>query len=176
MRLLLSNLALSIQQNDRETAMNLISGYAEQVESATLHRYCENDTVNYILTNFESKCHAAGVAFQTDLGFEVLTVDEVMFASILSNALDNALNAQSILPESSRKIKLLLKDSDGKFLLSVRNPFSGTIAIDQVTGAPLSTRDGHGYGVQSILYLTEKLGGKCQFSIEDHIFILRVIL
>lgn len=176
MRLLLSNLALSIQQNDQETALNLISGYAAQVESASLRRYCSDDTVNYILTNFENKCRTAGVNFQTDLGFGALPVDEVMFASVLSNALDNALNAQADLPESDRQVKLLLKDSGGKLLLSVRNPFRGSRTLDPVTGAPVSDRDGHGYGTQSILYLTEKLGGKCQFTIEDHIFTLRIIL
>ena len=176
MRLLLSNLALSIQKNDREAALNMISGYTAQVDAAALHRYCNNNTINYILANFESRCQAAGVTLQTDLEFDSLAVDEVMFASVLSNALDNALNAQAALPEGQRQIKLLLKDSDGKLLLSVRNPFQGTIALDQATGMPLATREGHGYGTQSILYLTEKLGGKCLFSIQDQVFILRIIL
>ena len=176
MRLLLSNLALSIQQNDPETALNLISGYVDQVESTNLHRYCKNDTVNYILTNFESKCRAAGVAFHTDLSLGELPVDEVMFASVLSNALDNALNAQANLPQSDRQIKLLLKDSAGKLLLSVRNPFHGSIVQDPITGAPLSSRDGHGYGTQSIRYMTERLSGKCQFTIQNNLFVLRVVI
>lgn len=177
MRLLLSNLALSIEQNDKENALNLISGYVAQIESASLHRYCQNDTINYILSNYESKCRSAGIAFQADIELDSLSVDEIMFSSILSNALDNAVNAQMELPEQDRLIRLLLKNSDGKLLLSIKNPFHCAPDFwDYVNQIPISRKEGHGYGTQSILYLTEKLGGKCQFSVENNTFVLRVIL
>ena len=176
MRLLLSNLAVSIEQNDKKTALSLISGYVSEIESASMRRYCQNDTVNYILANFDSKCRKAGIDFRIDLDIEDLSVDEVMFSSILSNALDNALNAQLDMPRKERQIKLLLKNSNGKLLLSVKNPFHGTISLDPATQLPTSTKKDHGYGTQSILYLTQKLGGKCQFSTQQNLFILRVIL
>lgn len=176
MRLLLSNLALCIEQNDKENALNLISGYTSQVEAASVHRYCQNDTVNYVLTNFESKCRKAGVTFSADLAVKELGVDDILFSSILSNGLDNALNAQADIPEGERQIKLLLKDSDGKLLLSVKNPFRGPSPLDEENRIPVSGKAGHGYGTQSILYLTEKLGGKCQFAVQNNVFILRVVL
>lgn len=176
MRLLLSTLALSIEQDDKENALNLISGYVEQVEAAALHRYCRNDTLNYVLTDFESKCKKAEVAFHVKLELEVLPVDEIKFCSILSNALDNALNAQAELPREKRQIHLMLKHSGGKLLLSVKNPFRGESPLKGVGKIPVSTRKGHGYGTQSILYMTEQLGGKCQFSVQDQTFILRVVL
>lgn len=176
MRLLLSNLAMSIEQDDKESALNLISGYSAEIKKAEVHRYCANDTVNYILANYESKCQQAGVLFQTNIALEKLSVDEVMLSSIISNALDNALNAQMELPESERQIKLMLKNSDRKLLFSVKNPFAGTVTLDPATQLPVSAREGHGYGTQSILYLAEKLGGRCQFTVQDNIFILRVVL
>ena len=45
-----------------------------------------------------------------------------------------------------------------------------------VDGLPLSTRKGHGYGTRSIRYMTERLGGHCQFSAQEGLFILRVVL
>lgn len=176
LRLMLSNLALSIEQNDLENARNLISGYVAQVDSVSLHRYCQNDTLNYILSNYESKCSSAGISFQADIALDTFCVDEILFSSILSNALDNAVNAQMKLPEESRQIKLMLKNSNGKILLSVKNPFHTAPQWDYVNQMPITTQAGHGYGTQSILYLTEKLGGKCQFSLQDNTFSLRVIL
>lgn len=174
MRLLLSNLALSIEQNDKENSLKMISGFVKQVEASSLQRYCENDTVNYILTNFENKCRESGVEFKATIEIEKLAVDEILFSSIISNALDNALNSQAKLPEEERYIKLMLKNSDGKLLFSVKNPISEKpIFID---GLPVSNRKGHGYGTQSIRYMTERLGGKCQFIIQDNTFILRVVL
>ena len=68
----------------------------------------------------------------------------------------------------------MLKDSGGKLLLSVKNTFNGTPVF--IDGLPTTNKKGHGYGTQSIRYMTEKLGGKCQFSTQDNIFILRVVL
>lgn len=176
LRLMLNNLALSIEQNDLENARNLISGYVAQVDAVAVHRYCKNDTLNYILSNYENKCRQAGISFQADVAMDAIYVDEIPFSSILSNALDNAVNAQMELPEEARQIKLMLKNSGGKLLLSVKNPFHTTPQWDYVNQMPIATKTGHGYGTQSILYLTEKLGGKCQFSLQDHTFNLRIIL
>lgn len=174
MRLFLSNLALSIEQNDKENSLKMISGFVKQVEASSLQRYCENDTVNYILTNFENKCLESDVEFKATIEIEKLAVDEILFSSIISNALDNALNSQAKLPEEERYIKLMLKNSDGKLLFSVKNPFSEKPVF--IDGLPVSNRKGHGYGTQSIRYMTERLGGKCQFILQDNTFVLRVVL
>ncbi len=174
MRLLLANLALTIKQGDKETSLKMISGFTKEVEANSLYRYCENDTVNYIIANFENKCRQSAVHFDVTVDIEKLSVDEVLFSSIISNALDNALNAQTLLPEEERQIKLMLKDSDGKLLLSVKNPFKVKPVF--VDGIPISDKKGHGYGTQSIRYLTEKLGGKCQFTLQNNTFILRIVL
>lgn len=174
MRLMLSSLSLCIEQEDKEQALKIISGFTSQVEAATLHRYCQNDTVNYILTNFEEKCKEQSIDFCATVEIETLTVDENLFASILSNALDNAVNAQAALPASQRCVKLMIKDSDGKLLLSVKNPFKDPPVF--VDGIPISNQPGHGYGTHSISYMTERLGGKSQFSVQNNQFVLRVVL
>lgn len=174
MRLMLSNLSLCIEQNDTQQALKIISGFAKQVEATSLHRYCKNDTINYILMNFENQCKEASVDFQASVQLDTLHVDEILFSSIISNALDNALNAQTELPVSARQIKLMLKDADGKLLLSVKNPVKTAPVF--VDGLPSTNKAGHGYGTQSIRYMTEKLGGKYQFTSEEDLFILRIVI
>lgn len=174
MRLMLSNLALCIEQNDKEQALKTISGFVKQVEAASLHRYCKNDTINYILTDIETKCKQQEVDFCASVEIEDLPVDEILFSSIISNALDNALNAQTQLPAEERRIKLMLKDSDDKLLLSVKNTFKDVPVF--VDGLPTTNKSGHGYGTQSIRYMTEKLGGKCQFAMQSNMFVLRVVI
>ena len=136
--------------------------------------YCANAIVNYILTDFANKCKEKQVAFTCVAGVEELAVDEILFSSILSNALDNALNAQEEMAEDRRRVELMLKLVNGKLLLSVKNP-TATVPVF-VDGLPLSARKGHGYGTRSIRYMTERLGGHCQFSVQDGLFILRVVL
>ena len=152
----------------------MISGFTSQVEAASLHRYCENDIINYILTNFENKCQESEITFQAAVEIQEFSVDEVLFSSIVSNALENALNAQTDLPSAERQIKLMLKNSDGKLLLSVKNPFKEKPVF--IDGLPISGRKGHGYGTQSIRYMTERLGGNCQFTIQNDLFVVRVVI
>lgn len=43
-------------------------------------------------------------------------------------------------------------------------------------GVPVTNRKGHGFGTQSICYITEKLEGKYQFFVQDNTFTVRIVL
>ncbi|MBO5198685.1 MAG: GHKL domain-containing protein [Lachnospiraceae bacterium] len=174
MRLFLSSLAICIDDGDARKAKEMISTFSSHVEGTALKRFCENSTVNYILSDFASRCGKLHVEFIPTVEIAELVSDEIMFASILSNALDNALNAQKDLPEDIRYIKLMLKTFDDKLLLSVKNPFKKKPVF--VDGLPISGQKGHGYGTQSIRYMTERLGGNCQFTVQDKTFLTQVII
>ena len=174
LKLLLNSLSTSIEQSDKETARKLISGFSQQAEASSVIHYCGNDTLNYVLSDYAARCREKGIPFKPMIELTEFDVDEILFSSILANALDNALNAQEGLHPHRRSIRLLLKNSSGKILLCVKNTFKEPpLFRDRI---PASFREGHGYGVQSILYITEKLGGNCQFTIEDDWFVLRLVV
>lgn len=174
LNLLLNSLSACIELSDKETARKLISGFSELAETSSVIRYCSNDTLNYVLSDYAARCREKGILFQPKIELTEFGVDEILFSSILANALDNALNAQEGLPPHHRSIRLLLKNGSGKILLCVKNTFKEPPLFRD--GIPASFREGHGYGVQSILYITEKLGGNGQFTIEDDWFVLRVVV
>lgn len=174
MRLLLNQLGLYLAENEVDKARKTIDSYVRRVDSTVIHSYCKNTAVNYILSDCASRCHENGIRFSPTVELDELTMDEIMFSSILSNALDNAINAQLSLHSENRSIRVMLKTSDGRLLLSVRNPFQGRLTF--VDGLPQSGRKGHGYGTRSIRYLTEKLGGNCRFMAEYGEFLLQVVI
>lgn len=174
MRLFLSSLAIPLKNGDTAKAEEMIASYISLIDGTRLEQFCGNDIINYVLSDFAAKCQAEQVDFNHVVQMEALLLDEMLFASILSNALDNAINAQKKLPESERCIKLMLKTADEKLLLSVKNPFM--TMPNFVDGLPISNRKGHGYGTQSIRHMTERLGGNCHFSVQDGQFVLRVIV
>ena len=61
-----------------------------------------------------------------------------------------------------------------KLLISVKNTFAEMPQI--VAGMPLSQKAGHGFGTQSIRYITEKMNGNCQFTVKEDWFIVRVVV
>ena len=174
MRLLLSTIAISIENGETDKAQELIASQIARIDGTRLERFCDVEILNYVLSDYAEKCRKNSIAFAFDIQLERMDVDEVLFCSILSNALDNAYNAQLRLPPENRKIRLMLKYSGEKLLLSVKNPVGQPVVF--ADGLPVSVKKGHGYGTQSIRYMTERLGGNCQFSVKDDVFILRVVL
>lgn len=174
MRLLLSSIDISIENGDTEKARELICAYTDNINRTKVERFCANDSVNYVLSDYAGRCKVEGIPFTHIIEMDALKVDEILFCSILSNALDNALNAQKSLPAEKRSIRVMIKISNGKLLLSVKNPVGTNVVF--ADGLPVTGKRGHGYGTQSIRYMTEKLGGNCQFSIQNDTFILRVVL
>ena len=73
-----------------------------------------------------------------------------------------------------RHITLHLRMDDGKLLISLKNTFAEKPLFTD--GIPISSKKDHGFGTQSIRYVTEKLNGNCQFSVKDDWFILRIVL
>ena len=174
MRLHLNNIASCLNNGDIETAENIINSLIQSVSSTVVKRYCDNNVVNYILNDFAVKCQEESIDFQMNIALGKLDVNEIMFSSILANALDNAFNAQKELDKNKRRISLILKNSKQKLLLSVRNPFLTRPVFKH--GIPVSFAKDHGYGTQSICYMTEKLNGKYQFIVKDDQFMVRVII
>ena len=174
LRLFLSTLAVCVETDDKDTARHIINSYTEQVERSKAKRFCANDTINYVISDFFAKCEAHEISFNNSVGIDKISVDEILFSSILQNALDNALNAVLELPPEQRTIHLVIRMINGKLLLSVKNSMGKKAVFSD--GHPISTKKGHGYGTQSMRYLTEKLGGNCQFTTNDEYFITRVII
>lgn len=172
--LFLNSLSSCIEQSDNETARKLICSFSEQAKASSVTCYCGNDTLNYVLSDYAAQCREKGVRFQPVIELAELAMDEILFSSILANALDNALNAQGELAPDKRIIRLMLKSSGGKTLLCVKNSYhTPPLFRDDL---PVASRNGHGCGVQSIRYITEKLGGNCQFALEEGWFVLRVVV
>lgn len=175
MRLVLNNVAQCLNAGDVSSAQKLLERHMEGIEGTVVHRYCDSDIINYILSDFRERCERAEVQFSAKVSLaEDAGFDELLLASLLSNALDNALNAQYELVGESRNIKVVLKTADERLLLSVSNPYA--VEPQFVDGMPVARRRGHGYGTQSIRYLTERMGGNCQFAIEGDQFVLRVVI
>ncbi|MBE6091497.1 MAG: sensor histidine kinase [Clostridium beijerinckii] len=104
----------------------------------------------------------------------IISCNDMDFSFILSNGLENAYNSASANKHSSTISVKIATDQMNHILLSIKNPFKNQpIFIDDL---PITYTTGHGIGTQSIKYLAEKMGGKCQFTTKDNLFILRVII
>ena len=164
-----------IDSGEYDKAKEYISGIISYVDRTATHKFCKNEIVNMILSSYENVMEENRIDFKTSICIpERLPVSDVDLTSILSNALENAIHAVLPLEVEKRHITLHLRMDDGKLLISLKNTFAEKPVLTD--GIPHSSKEGHGYGTQSIRYVTEKLKGNCQFSVKDDWFILRIVL
>ena len=175
MRHFLTNISAYIDNGEYEKAKEYISEIIKASDKTAMHKYCENPTVNMILSSYESTVKNNGIDFRYTLAIpKELPVSDIDLTSILSNAVENACHAVLPLEKEQRYMSLDMRMRDGKLLICLKNAFAEKPEI--IDGVPRSREPGHGFGTQSILYVTEKLHGNCQFAVEEDLFIIRIIL
>lgn len=175
MRHFLATISAYIDSGECDKAKEYISRIASYVDKTAMHKFCKNEIVNMILSSYENMIEENQIDFQRSVQIpEHLPVSDVDLTSILSNALENAIHAVLPLEVEKRHITLNLRMNNDKLLISIKNTFAEKPII--VDGMPYSRKAGHGFGTQSIRYVSEKLKGNCQFTVNDDWFVLRVVL
>lgn len=146
------------------------------MDAITPVRYCENETVNLILSAFASKAKQSGITLAVDAKLpDSLALSETELCSLLSNAMENAIKAsENIADSNERKIKLRLYAKNNKLCIDIRNRYHTEPVFLQ--GFPVSTEKGHGFGTKSMARIVEKHGGIYQFSVRDGWFIFQAAI
>lgn len=139
--------------------------------------FCENSAVDGVAGHYclRYKENAIPFSIGIDLPYE-LPISEMDMCLVLSNLLENALEASLRTNEARRYIKIeAYTHSNNVVLLTVENAFDGT-AIKKNGIFQSSKRRSDGVGIQSIRRIAENNGGYCRFTAENDVFCANVIL
>ncbi len=171
-------LSSCIENEQKENALQYISAICNKIDSRKVNQYCENEEANLILSAFVGRAEKEGIGMKIN-GFlpAFIVVSDVDLCVLLSNALENALNACMELTASgtSCMIEIEFFERDGKLFIQVANPCDEK-KVRFIKGIPVSEKPGHGIGVQSICTIVEQYGGLISFSLDKGMFVLRVSL
>ena len=143
------------------------------MDAITPIRFCENETINLILSAFAAKAKQSEIMLTIDAKLPAaLTFSDTELCSLLSNALENAIHAcENIADSNKRYIKLRMYSKNSKLCIDIRNSYQIEPVFHQ--GFPVSREQGHGFGTKSMIHIVEKHGGICQFSVKDGLFIFQ---
>ncbi|MEA5012331.1 MAG: ATP-binding protein [Angelakisella sp.] len=143
------------------------------MDAITPLRFCENETVNLILSAFATKAKQAEIMLTVDAKLpDLLPFSNTELCSLLSNALENAIHACEQIPDSNKRIiRLRMYSKNNKLCIDIRNSYQAEPIFQQ--GLPVSKKQGHGFGTKSIAHIVEKHGGVFQFSVKDGLFIFQ---
>ena len=170
-------LAGCIENGRTEQAQAYIREVCAEIESQKVRVFCENETVNLILSAFAGRAEESGVPLRVRAEVpHFIPVAETDLCVLLSNALENALHACQRLRQTGEPcdIELVVYEKSGKFFLQVTNTCPPGVTFEK--GLPVTHEPGHGIGVRSICSIAERYNGMYSFSEKDGRFVLRVSL
>ena len=131
-------------------------------------RYCENTTVNTVLTVYERRAVENGINVNISAlvssDIAVLPQDLVI---VIANLFENAIHAVSMPKSKLRNIDITVKESAQRLLVKIENPCEEKMTFDTTN---------HGIGLNSIISTVNKYDGMYDFAAEDGIFSAKVIL
>ncbi len=136
-----------------------------------------NTALDVILSEMCERADASGVTFTcvADGGALAFMSDADIY-SLVGNAVENALEYVARLDARDKRfVRLSLRRSGAFVSLVVENYFEGDLRLRG--GLPETTKRGelHGYGMKSMLMITEKYGGTMSVAAEDGTFAVSVL-
>ena len=164
-----------VAQGDKDTALNFLDAAQKRLDVQKEIRWCRPPVLDAVFSSYIDQAQNQGISVETRISLpDTLPVDEGELAIVVANALENAIHANLTLPQEQRQIHCKMVGTPS-VMLEISNPCTGNISFDD-SGLPMSKREGHGLGVQSISAFCRKNGAVCQFDLTDGWFRLRLVL
>lgn len=181
---------MSIAQHDRRHFNNTLlallqqgetdkaAGFIRQQSVALPQKpqsYCRNVPVNAAVSYYAQLAHGQGIRCELRLDIpEILSVDELSLAMAISNLLENAINAVSLLPVEKRELRFTAVHT-GQLILEMTNPYAGEVTLEE-SGLLSSKKEGHGKGSQSVAGFVKKCGGELMYETDGGVFKVRMMV
>lgn len=167
-----------VRSGNTAEAEAYLNTLGEQMNGAEQRSYCGDPTVNAVLSPLIARAEAEGISADVQIALsQDLPVGSADLCSLLSNLIDNAVNASARCREGERTLSVAVEGRDGKKLtVSVENSVPCKVELDE-GGMPLATmRDGHGYGLKSVRFIVEKYNGILRCDAGEKTFAVRAVL
>ena len=149
----------------REYLRNLVESENEAFGDI---RYCENKTVNTILTVYERRARENGISVKISVNasreLDILPQDLVI---VIANIFENAIHAAAKLKGTNKYIDISIKESAQRLVIKVENACQCKVVFDESL---------YGVGIRSVIATTNKYEGMYDFSAENGIFSAKISL
>ena len=164
-----------VARGEEKSALDFLEATQRRLDEHKLIRWCRPPVLNAVFSSYFDQAQNQDIPVEADISLpDTLPVDEGELAIVIANALENALHANLALPRENRRISCRMIGYPD-LMLEIVNPFCTAVRFDE-EGFPVSPKEGHGLGTQSIRYFCRKYGAVCHWETKDEQFVFRLIL
>ena len=131
-------------------------------------RYCDNMTINTVLTVYERRAKESGISVKISAkASRDLDVSPQDLVIVIANLFENAIHATAKHKSKEKMIDISIKGSAQRLLIKIDNPCKNNLTFDETL---------YGVGIRSVIATTNKYEGMYDFSAEDGIFSAKISL
>lgn len=166
----------SLEQDDTAEAKDYIKKLLGQYETGVFQYISiDNSAINGILNFKISRCKANHIDMKIAVGSDLSAFDELDICVLLSNLLDNAIEASVNMKEP--KIELSITDQRNYLCILIRNRIERSV-LKENSDLKTTKKDDtlHGSGLYSVEEIVEKYDGIKNIYETDHYFVVDVWL
>lgn len=169
----LSSLA---EKGDLEKIKEYLSNANSKIPDYNLH-FCENQAADSVISHYAALAKRENIPFQANAALPAhISIDQIDMCLVLSNLLENALEASLKAKPFNRRIHAeVYLHHKHLLLIQVENTFEGKIQ-EKNHIFQSSKRPGNGVGIQSVRHIAEKNGGDSSFTYENGVFTAKIML
>ena len=131
-------------------------------------RYCDNTTINTVLSAYERRAKESGISVQISAkasrDLEISPQDLVI---VIANLFENAIHATAKHKTRQKMIDISIKGSPQRLLIKVENPCKNNLVFDETL---------YGVGIRSVIATANKYEGMYDFTADDGTFSAKISL
>lgn len=175
----LAQLLQRIENEDFEGAKKyLIENMHAKNYVSELVQYCNNYTINCLLTFYLNMAHKEGIHTDCQVYIpEKLNIEEMELGALYANIIENAIEACRLVEEERRNITIRSRYESGTLQIKVDNSCLKDMEGSSNDSEFFKTRKANGgLGLKNVMEIVNKYKGILDFDCKDGIYTTRIIL
>ncbi len=156
------------KNNDIDGIREYLNEFSEKHAGDDVLVYCEHFATNALLSYYSGQAADEGIAFSAKCNIpSEIGISNKDLTIILSNLLENAMNACRKITDGQKVISMIGKYQDAGLTLIIKNTSISAPSKDS-TGRYVSTsHSGHGVGIESVQTIVKKYNGIMDIKFEE---------
>lgn len=154
-----------LENGDVEGAKEFLKKELAEIEKNAKIPFCENTLINAVLSEYRTKAEQEGLEFSARIQMpKELACDEAEFCVMLSNLLENSLDA------AKSYIAISIKHLNHQLSLNVKNDYEGELKKSAANNYLTTKPQGSGLGLKSVEAILKSNSGFLKIEDTDGVF------
>ena len=154
-----------------ENAIDKVQNYIHQQEcllnSTKIISFCREPLINAALSIYLQQAEEFNIIVHHKINLPInFSTNESDFAILISNLLENAINASQKQSSDSREISIIVQHSGKQCVLEISNRYDYDFIVGE-NGLPKTHKEGHGIGMVSLEAFVNKYRAQVEFFKSD---------